>query len=318
MMRKRLCLRTEEMAQPRIMAICSINLAKVAEHIRLPAALLLCVCALTQPARAVDEDEGAGFFQYFPAVPDIKIPEVNIPFWTDDLKKGRRAYGRGDYARAIKFFRRESEEGSPVADWYLASMFRLGLGVKRDHAIAHSYYERVASAYDPDELSGRRLRIVIDSELRLADYMRVGIPSAGVVAQPTRAAKTYLRIASTYGHPGAHYALGVMSLKGEGMKQNESQGLKWLTAAAKKRLPEAQAYLGDLYWRGRIVKKSETRALMWYVLAHETARPEEHADITARYNELVLSVDHETRAEAEARARVWAEQYPAILNERTQ
>jgi uncharacterized protein len=273
---------------------------------------------LSSNVAMAQEEEGSGFFQYFPAAPEFKLPDVNIPFWTDDLKKGRKAYRKGDYERALRMFRKESEEGSPVADWYLASMFRLGLGVKRDDAIAHSYYQRVASAYDPDEVSGRRLRIVIDSELRLADYMREGIPSAGLDANPSKAAKTYLRIASTYGHPAAHFALGVMSLTGEGMKKNEKQGMKWLTAAAKKRHPEAQAFLGDLYWRGRIVKKSETRALMWYVLANETARPEENAGITARYNELLLTVDEETRAEAEARARVWSEQYPAGLAERTQ
>ncbi len=271
---------------------------------------------LGKPVHAGSEDEGSGFFQYFPAAPELKMPDINIPFWTDDLKKGRKAYAKGNYEKALKYFREESEEGSPVADWYLGGMFRLGLGVKRDPAIAHSYYERVASAYDPDEVSGRRLRIVIDSELRLADYMREGIPSAGVEANPARAAKTYLRIASTYGHPGAHYALAVMSITGEGMKKNSQQGLKWLTAAAKKRHPDAQAYLGDLYWRGTLVQKSETRGLMWYVLANETARPEENAQITARYNELLLSVDEETRAEAEARARVWAEQYPATLAEK--
>jgi uncharacterized protein len=279
--------------------------------------LILAVTMVADPAHA-NEDEGSGFFQYFPAPPKIKLPDINIPFWTDDLKKGRKAYNRGDYEKAMKYFRRESENNSPVADWYLASMFRLGLGVEKDQAIAHSYYERVTSAYEPEELSGRRLRIVVDSELRLADYMRDGIPSAGIEANPTRAAKTYLRIASTYGHPGAHFALGVMSLTGEGMKKNEQQGMKWLTAAAKKRLPEAQAYLGDLYWRGRVVKKSETRGLMWYILANETARPEENAKITARYNELILTVDDETRAEAEARARVWSEQYPAHLADKNQ
>jgi hypothetical protein len=266
---------------------------------------------MAAPVQAEDEDEGAGFFQYFPAPPKIELPKFNIPFWTDDLKKGRRAYARTDYSKALKFFRRASEDGSPVADWYLANMFRLGLGVRRDHAIAHSYYERVSQAYEPEELDGRRLRISVDSQLRLADYLRLGIPDAGLKANPGLAAKHYLRLASTYGHPGAQYALGLMNIRGEGMKKNEQQGLKWLTAAAKKRNPEAQAYLGELYWSGRTVQKSETRALMWYLLARETARPEEHAQIIARSTELSLAVDDETRLEAEARARIWAEQYPA-------
>ena len=284
----------------------------------LGACAIALACLFPASPASAQEEEGAGFFQYFPAPPRLELPDINIPFWTDELKKGRKAYNKGDYGKALKFFRRASEDGSPVADWFLANMFRLGLGVKRDHAIAHSYYERVAGAYEPDEMGGKRLRLAVDSRLRLADYLRVGIPDASLKANPSLAAKHYLRIASTYGHPGAHFALGVMNIRGEGMKKNEQQGLKWLTAAAKKRHPEAQAYLGDLYWSGKIVAKSETRAFMWYILARETARPEEHAQIIARYNELSLAIDEETRLEAEARARVWAEQYPSNLSEVTQ
>jgi uncharacterized protein len=83
-----------------------------------------------------------------------------------------------------------------------------------------------------------------------------------------------------------------------------------LTAAARKRNPEAQAYLGDLYWSGRNVKKSETRALMWYILAMETVKPEEDPEIVNRYNDLMSAVDPDTKLEAEARAKVWSEQFP--------
>jgi TPR repeat protein len=267
---------------------------------------------------AQEEGEGSGFFQYFPAPSKLKMPNVDIPFWTDEVKKGSKAYRKANYDRALKHFRRASEEGSPVADWYLAHMFRLGVGVKRDHAIAHSYYERVVGGYAPEDLSGRRLQIVVDSQLRLAHYLRTGIPDAGIEANPQKAAKQFLRIASVYAHPGAQYALGVMNLRGEGMKKNEQQGLKWLTAAAKKRDPEAEAYLGDLYWSGKTVQKSETRALMWYVLAHENAQPDEHARIISRYSELRSAVEEEVRLEAEARARVWAEQYPVNVADAVQ
>jgi hypothetical protein len=276
-----------------------------------PAAAACLLVFGPSPASA-QEEEGAGFFQYFPAPPKLNLPEINIPFWTDEVRKGRKAYRKGEFEAAVRHFRMASEDGSPVADWYLAHMFRLGLGVKRDHAIAHSYYERVVNGYSPDELSGRRLQIVVDSQLRLANYTRHGIKDAGIEADPSRAAKQFLRIASNYGHPGAQFALGVMNLKGEGMKKNEQQGLKWLTAAAKKRDAEAEAYLGELYWSGKTVRKSETRALMWYVLARQTARPDEHARIIARYEELNAAVDDEVRLEAEARARIWAEQYPVV------
>lgn len=276
-------------------------------------AAFACLVALFASPALAQEEEGSGFFQYFPAPPKIKLPDIKIPFWTDEVKKGRKAYRNGDYEKAARSFRKASEDGSPVADWYLANMFRLGLGVARDDAIAHSYYERVANGYAPEDLSGRRLQIVVDSQLRMANYLRTGIPEAGLEANPEGAAKQFLRIASAYGHPGAQFALGVMNLRGEGMRKNEQQGLKWLTAAAKKRDPEAEAYLGDLYWSGKVVQKSETRALMWYVLANENARPDEHARIIARYKELLGTLDEETRLESEARARVWAEQYPVTL-----
>jgi uncharacterized protein len=264
---------------------------------------------------APDEDKRTGFFRYLPAVPDLKLPKLDIiPFWTDDLKKARKAYNKGEYAKALRWFRSESEEGNAVADWYLGHMHRLGRGVVIDDAVAFSYYQRVAESYDPDEPDPKRLKIIVDSQIHMANYQRKGIPSAGMKADPARAARTYLRLASTYGHPEAHYALGVMNIKGEGVKQNPQQGLKWLTAAARKRHPAAQAYVGDLYWSGKYVKQDQVRALMWYTLAAETAKPAEDRGIIERYNEMRWSLAADERLEAEARARVYAEQYPANGN----
>jgi uncharacterized protein len=282
-------------------------------------AVLFALCCLfwvnAAPAAAAEPgEEGTGFFDYLPAAPELKLPRLRIPFWTDDFKRGRKAYERADYSKALKFFRQESDEGNIVADWYLAHMYRLGLGVPRSASVAYSYYSRVADSYDPEEADHDRMRIVVDSQIQLANYRRIGIPDARLKAEPEVAARTYLRIASTYGHPAAQFALGEMNMIGEGVKLNPQQGLKWLTAAARKRHPEAQAYLGDLYWSGRHVKKSEGRALMWYILAVETARQAETPQIAERYNEILAVVDEDTRLEAEARARVWSEQFPPPKN----
>jgi TPR repeat protein len=260
-------------------------------------------------------DESAGFFRYLPAVPEVKLPKLNIvPFWTDDLKKARKAYNKGDYDRAMRFFSRESESGNSVADWYLGHMYRLGQGVPASDAMAYSYYQRVAENFDPDEPDHQRLQIMVDSQIWIAYYIRHGVAEAGLKPDPARAARVYLRLASTYGHPEASFALGVMNLKGEGMKKNPAQGLKWLTAAARKRHPEAQAYLGDLYWKGNAVKRDQVRALMWYSLAAETANPQEDPAIISRYNEINSELAEDERLEAQARARVWADQYPARHN----
>ena len=95
------------------------------------------------------------------------------------------------------------------------------------------------------------------------------------------------------------------------MKQNPQQGLKWLIAAARKRYPPSEAYLGELYWEGKLVRQDRTRAVMWYILAAQSAHPEETPEIFDRSNQLEATVTEDERLEAQARARVWDDQYPA-------
>jgi len=283
---------------------------------RLAAVVLAGFCLSISAAAAEDEPDGplAGFYSYLPAAPDLKLPEISIPFWSDDLKKAKRAYRSGEYGRAAKFFRKASDDGEIVADWYLGHMYRQGLGVPRDDAMAYSYYTRVSEHYDPEEANGKRLRITVDAMVRLADYQRTGAVNAGIAPDPGAAAQTYLKVATAYGHPAAQYALGVMSIKGEGMKRNPQQGLKWLMASARKRYAPAEAYLGELYWEGKLVRADRTRAVMWYILARDSARPEENPEIFDRALQLESNVGEDERIEAEARAKVWDDQYPAPEN----
>ena len=264
-------------------------------------------------AAQAQEDAHGNFFSYLPAMPKLSMPELKIaPFWTDDLKKAKKAYNNGNYDRAHKFFRRASDDGNIVADWYLGHMYRRGLGVPRDDATAFSYYSRVSDSFDPDEKEKNKLRIMVDSRLRVADYYRTGIPSAGIRVDYKYAANSYLNIATTYGHPSAFYGLGLMNIKGQGVVKNPKQGLKWLFAAARKRHVQSEAYLGDLYWDGNFVEKNQTRALMWYILAKQSAAPADHPDIIDRYDALYSLAKEDQRLEAEASARVFDGQHPVL------
>ncbi len=272
---------------------------------------VLCVLCVSAPAHAQGDETKGGFFSYFPAPSDIHLPRINIvPFWTDDFKTAKKAYNRGNYGKALEYFNKAADDGNAIADWYLGHMYRLGRGVVMDQAVAYSYYSHVAEGYDSEEQDKDRLRVTVDSKLRIANYQRMGIAGANLKPNPQLAARTYLSLATTYGHPGALYALGVMSIEGEGMKQNPQQGLKWLNAAVRKHSPEAAAYLAELYAKGKVVKFNETRALMWYVIAAQNAQQDEFPFIFERLNELRFGATEETRIEAEARARVWAEENP--------
>ena len=275
---------------------------------------LLFLLLFIQPLHA---DERGGFFSYFPQVPELHLPRLDMinPFRSDDFKRARSAYANGDFQQARLYFQKSSEDGNMVADWYLGHMYRLGRGVPPTPAIAYSYYSRVAENFDPEEPDQTRLRIEIDSQLRVADYQRIGIPASGLKANPQAAARTFLKFATNYGHPRALYALGVMSIEGEGLKQNPQQGLKWLYAACRKRSADAAAYLGELYAAGEVVPKDETRALTWYIIATDSVDKSENPRIFGRLDELRFAASEDVKLEAEARARVWIEQNPGPILE---
>jgi len=284
------------------------------------ALLWLALSAATTTPACAREGFFAPLFNLFDGLPEIRLPQPDIhlpklqflPFWTDDLKRGREAFTRGDYNQARISFLKASDDGNPVADWYLGHMYRVGKGVPADPAIAYSYFLRVAEAYDTqdDEKDQYRLRITVDAKIRVADYLRVGIPAAHLAPNPEAAARTYLQMATNYGHPRALYQLGEMSLEGEGMKKNPQQGLKWLYAATRKNSPEAAALLGDLCASGEYVAQDDAKALSWYIIAAGRTSPEESPQIFSRLTELKFTSTEETRIEAEAKARVWNEQNP--------
>ena len=275
-------------------------------------ALVLCLGA-SAPAHGDDpiSNFAAEFYSYLPAAPKLTTPDFDfVPFWTDDLKKAQKAYRKGNFERAKRFFEEASEDGNIVADWYLGHMYRLGRGVQRDEAKAFSYYSRVADAFDGEERDKNRLRIMLDALVRVADYYRTGSKAAQVKVNLDRSLRIY-RLASTYGHPGAQYALGAMSLSGQGVRQSPDQALRWLMTSARKRYAPAEALLGDLYWKGEIVGRDRTRALMWYMLAKETTRPADSPELYDRLDEMLAQSTDGERLEAEARATVWSDRYPA-------
>ena len=98
-------------------------------------------------------------------------------------------------------------------------------------------------------------------------------------------------------------ALGVMSIKGQGVKQNPQQGLKWLMAAARKRYAPAEAYLGELYWEGSSCGRTgPAPSCGTFSPGNPPGRKKTRRSTIAPCSSRPTSVEDE-RIEAEARAR---------------
>jgi TPR repeat protein len=61
-----------------------------------------------------------------------------------DLSDPQAAYASGDYPRAAKLWREAARAGDPDAQNWLANLYYLGMGVRRDFRRAAHWYERAA------------------------------------------------------------------------------------------------------------------------------------------------------------------------------
>ena len=93
------------------------------------------VCFVS-PLQAGDTAEESGpladFYSYLPAAPEICACPTST-FRSGQMTSRRpSAHTRtASTSRALKLFRRASDDGNIVADWYLGHMYRQGRGVQR-------------------------------------------------------------------------------------------------------------------------------------------------------------------------------------------
>ena len=70
------------------------------------------------------------------------------PAWGQDFEKGYQAYERGDYATAVKWYRKAAEQGNVNAQGILGIMYAAGQGVPQDYAEAVKWYRKAAEQGD--------------------------------------------------------------------------------------------------------------------------------------------------------------------------
>ncbi len=74
----------------------------------------------------------------------LAVMMLALPVAAQDYKKGVEAYGRGDYATALREWRPLAEQGDAGAQATLGAMYEKGLGVAQDNAEAMKWYRKAA------------------------------------------------------------------------------------------------------------------------------------------------------------------------------
>ena len=186
------------------------------------------------------------------------------------LRLALSAYQQKRFKDAISGFEAAAENNSFIARFLLAHIYRTGKGSAVDHRRAYDYYRQITVEFaDADIQNTRHAPYVAHAFVQLARYMEAGVKELDIGADPT-AARILFEKAAHFGDVEGQYQLGRFLIE-SGRGRNVKLGQRWLTRAAMKNNPKAQAYLGALYWQGDVVARKQALALAWIEFARRNA-----------------------------------------------
>jgi TPR repeat protein len=131
------------------------------------------------------------------------------------LAQAEHEFRAGDDPAALKLFNTLADKNNPVAEYWLAHVTELGLGVLRDPAKAIELYKKAAEQ-NVDAAELRLGEIYLDGDLVPPDFAQ---------------AKTYLEMSAYQGNPRAAMLLGQMYRAGIGMKADPTEAYAWSEVA---------------------------------------------------------------------------------------
>ena len=171
-----------------------------------------------------------------------------------------QAYRDGNYPAAIKIWRKLAANDNPDAQYALGVAYLKGHGIARDPRKAMRWFQMAAK-------SGHRLAEA------LVAYQAGAFDTA----------VTLWKRGAERGTTDAQYALGLVLLKGQGVKSNAKQSLQWFKIAAKAGNTAAMFNLGGMYWEGIGTTADATMAVYWWNRAAEKRDPASQFNLGLAY-----------------------------------
>lgn len=159
--------------------------------------------------------------------------------------------------------------GQPMALWRLGMMYQNGEGVEKNQVKAFGYFSQIANDHADAAPSGVDADIVAQSFVKVGEYLRKGLPDAGIAVNVSRSEGLIFHAATYFHYADAQYMVGEYYLNSK--TPNPLQGARWLSLAAHKGHVAAQAKLGDLLFNGDGIKAQPVEGLMWLNVANNRA-----------------------------------------------
>ncbi len=236
--------------------------------------------------------------------------QVTFKSVEEATEQGISAYVGGYYEIALPALEFAAERESFFGQYFLAKLYSDNSGVHTDHARAYLLYQKIANDFtDIDPEDSLRAPYVADSLVKLAKYMRDGLDSVGLRANPRRAAKFLHHAAVFFSSEDAQFELAKMRIVGDGVPSDVPLGKHWLSKLSRLGHPGAQAFLADLYWRGKIVVRDPVQALALISVAVKNVTSEDRVWIEDIYQNIYCGAPIGVRNSVAGMVAEWDKRY---------
>jgi TPR repeat protein len=148
-------------------------------------------------------------------VQEWRIRSYPAPASGGNLQLAEQAFRQGDEKAALTLFSKLADRDNPTAQYWLAHMTELGLGVPRDPAQAVALYQKAAT------------KDVVAAQLRLGEIYLHG----DLVPPDFSKAKSYLGKAAYHGSARAAMLLGQLYRVGLGVSPDLKEAYSWSEVA---------------------------------------------------------------------------------------
>lgn len=188
------------------------------------------------------------------------------------LDDGKAAYKSGDYATALKLVRPLAEQGDPMAQYLLGTMYAWGRGVPKDYKQTLVWYRKSAELGLP----------------MAQDTLGTMLANGAGTAKDKKQAVKWFKLAAARGYAKAQDDLGTMYDNGDGIAKDRAEGIKWHRLAAGQGYAPAQGSLA--FALSEDILHSE----MWAILGAE--QKDEMSQSLLKINESLMSAEQVAKA----------------------
>ena len=189
------------------------------------------------------------------------------------FRSANRSFRQGDTTSAIKLLEEAADRGHPGALWVLGEHYRHGDGVPASDLKAFQIFNEIANGHADDSPGSPQAPFVASAFVELGSYYSTGTTDGSVKPNLPEARRLLTYAASYFGDREAQFKLGQMLADAAPPDHDTVQAARWLTLAARKGHPGAQALLGQLLFSGDAdLPKKPLMGLMWLTIARSHAQ----------------------------------------------